>query len=67
MTFTLSCGGLSGPPRLLYTLIALLVGLFAAIAIIVISDMANTRVRSSEEASEMLDLPVIGRIPVIRS
>ena len=57
----------SGPPRLLYTLIALLVGLFAAIAIIVISDMANTRVRSSEEASEMLDLPVIGRIPVIRS
>ena len=57
----------SGPPRLLYTLIALLVGLFVAIAIIVISDMANTRVRSSEEASEMLDLPVIGRIPVIRS
>lgn len=58
----------SGPPRLMYTVVALLVGLFAAIAIVVVSDMVNTRVRSSEEASELLnDLPVIGRIPVIKA
>ena len=57
----------SGPPRAMYTLVAALAGLFVAIAIIVIADMANTRVRSAEEAAELLDLPVIGRIPVIKS
>jgi len=53
----------SGPPRLIYTLVAFLIGLFVAISIIVISDMANTRVRTPEEAQELLDLPIIGRIP----
>ena len=58
----------SGPPRLMYTLVAALAGLFVAIAAIVIADMANTRVRSGDEASELLGgLPVIGRIPVIKS
>ena len=37
-----------------------------AIAIIVIADMANTRVRSAEEAAELTGLTVIGRIPVIK-
>lgn len=58
----------SGPPRAMYVAVAFLLGLFVAIAIVVIADMVNTRVRSSEEASELLDdLPVIGRIPVIKA
>ena len=57
----------SGPRRLVYAAVALLAGLFLAIAIIVIADMANTRVRTSEEAAELLGLPVIGRIPSIRA
>ena len=56
----------SGPPRLMYTAVALLAGLFIAIAIIVIADMANTRVRSGEEATELTGLTVIGRIPIIK-
>lgn len=56
----------SGPPRLLYILVAALAGLFVAIAIVVIADMANTRVRSDEEAAELLGVPIIGRIPVIK-
>lgn len=56
----------SGPPRLMYTVVALLAGLFVAIAIIVIADMANTRVRSAEEATEITGLSIIGRVPVIK-
>ena len=57
----------SGPPRLMYTAVAFLAGLFVAIAIIVIADMANTRVRSAEEAAELLGITVGGRIPVIKA
>ena len=57
----------SGPPRLMYTGVAFLAGLFIAIAIVVISDMANTRVRDVDEASELLDgVPIIGRIPTFK-
>lgn len=56
----------SGPPRLRYILIAFLAGLFLAVGIVVVMDMANTRVRSAEDAAETLGVPVIGRIPVIR-
>lgn len=56
----------SGPPRALYTAVAFLAGLFFAVAIIVVLDMANTRVRNAEEVEELLGLPVIGRIPTIR-
>ena len=56
----------SGPPRALYTAVAFLAGLFVAIVIIVIVDLTNTRVRSAEEAEELLGLPVIGRIPTIK-
>ena len=57
----------SGPRRLMYVAVAFLVGLFLAIAIVVIEDMANTRVRSGEEAAELLGVPIIGRIPTIRA
>lgn len=56
----------SGPPRLMYTAVAFLAGIFLAIAIVVVMDMTNTKVRNAEELEELLDVPVIGRIPVIR-
>lgn len=56
----------SGPNRLMYTAVALLAGLFLAVAIVVVMDMVNTRVRKPEEIEELLDVPVIGRIPVIK-
>ncbi len=56
----------SGPNRLLYVLIAFAVGLFAAVVIVVIADMVNTKVRSADELESLLDgVPVIGRIPEI--
>lgn len=54
----------SGPRRALYTLVALLVGLFIAVAIVVIMDMLDTSIRNDEEAVELLEVPVIGRFPL---
>ena len=56
----------SGPNRPLYVAVALMAGLFAAIAIVVVADMLNTRVRSQEEVEELLGIPVIGRIPTMK-
>lgn len=56
----------SGPNRLLYTLVAFVVGLFAAIAIVVVSDMLNTKVRGPEDLEELVDVPIIGRIPNVQ-
>lgn len=56
----------SGPPRTMYTAVAFLAGIFLAVAIVVLLDMLNTRVRNPEEAEELLGLPVIGRIPTIK-
>lgn len=55
-----------GPNRTLYVAVAFLAGLFAAVAIIVLIDMLNTRVRSSEDAEDLLGISVIGRIPVLK-
>lgn len=56
----------SGPNRLLYIGVAFLAGLFLAVAIVVLMDMLNTRVRSAEDAEELLGVPVIGRIPAMK-
>lgn len=56
----------SGPPRAMYTAVAFLAGIFLAVAVVVVMDMVNTRVRTPEEAEEMLGVPVIGRIPAIK-
>jgi capsular polysaccharide biosynthesis protein len=56
----------SGPPRLMYTGIAFLIGLFIAVLIIVIADMSNTRIRKPEDAEKLLGIPVIASIPVIK-
>jgi len=53
----------SGPRRALYTLVALLAGLFLAIAIVVLRDMLDTTVRSAEDIEELLGVSVIGRFP----
>ena len=54
----------SGPRRALYTLVALLAGLFIAVAIVVIMDMLDTTIRNDEEATALLEAPVIGRFPL---
>lgn len=56
----------SGPSRSLYVAAALMGGLFLAVAITVVADMINTKVRTADEAEEILGVPVIGRIPVVK-
>ena len=56
----------SGPNRPLYVAVALMAGLFLAVAIVVVEDMLNTKVRGQEEVGELLGIPVIGRIPAMR-
>lgn len=56
----------SGPNRLLYTAVALIGGFFAAVAIVVVADMLNTKIRSQEDVEELLGVPVIGRIPQMK-
>jgi capsular polysaccharide biosynthesis protein len=53
----------SGPNRPQFILVAFLAGLVVAAALIVLLDMLNTTVRTSEEAEELLELPIIGHIP----
>ena len=55
----------SGPNRPLYVVVALMAGLLAAIAIAVLEETLNTKVRNSEDAEELLGVPVIGHIPVL--
>lgn len=56
----------SGPNRKLYIAVAALAGLFVAVAIVVLLDMLNTRVRSVDDAVELLGVPVISRFPVVK-
>ena len=56
----------SGPNRPLYVAVALMAGLFLAVAIVVVEDMLNTKVRNQEDVEELLGVPVIGRIPTMR-
>ena len=53
----------SGPRRTLYTMVAFMAGLFAAVAIVVVMDMLDTTVRSDVEAEQLLEAPIIGRFP----
>lgn len=56
----------SGPKRPLYIAVGFLAGLFAAVAIVVIADMLNTKVRGEQDLEELLGVPVIGRIPAMK-
>ena len=55
----------SGPNRPLYVAVALMAGLFLAVAVVVLQDMLNTKVRGQEDVEELLGIPVVGRIPAI--
>ena len=55
----------SGPNRPLYVVVALVAGFLMAIAIAVLEETLNTKVRNSEDAEELLGVPVIGHIPVL--
>lgn len=55
----------SGPRRVLYTAVGFMAGLFAAVAIIVIRDMADTRVRSGSDVEELIGVPVVGHFPAV--
>ncbi len=56
----------SGPNRVLYTAVAFLAGMFVAIAIVVLADTLNTKVRDHEDVEALTGLPVVGRIPVAK-
>lgn len=56
----------SGPKRPLYVAVAFMAGLFLAVAIVVVADMLNTKVRGQEEVEELLGIPVIGRVPAMK-
>lgn len=56
----------SGPNRPLYVAVALLAGLFVAIAVVVLESMLNTKITSAEDVQELLGLPVIGQFPAVR-
>ena len=56
----------SGPPRTMYVAVAFLAGICVAVAIVVVMDMVNTRIRKPEEIEELLEIPVIGKIPTIK-
>lgn len=56
----------SGPPRTMYVAVAFLAGIFVAVAIVIVMDMVNTRIRKPEEIEELLEIPVIGKIPTIK-
>ncbi len=55
----------SGPRRALYAAVGLMAGLFAAICLVVIEDMLDTRVRSGEDVEELVGVPVVGHFPAI--
>ena len=56
----------SGPNRPMYVAVAVLAGLFLAIAIVVLKDMLNTRVSNSDEVEKLLGIPVIGQFPAVK-
>lgn len=55
----------SGPKRPLYVAVAFLAGLFLAVAIIVLMDMLNTKIRTEDEVADLLGVPVMGRFPMV--
>lgn len=56
----------SGPNRMLYIAVAVMAGLFAAVAIVVLIDILDTRVRGEHDVEQLLGVPVIGRIPIMK-
>lgn len=57
----------SGPKRLLFAAVGAMGGLFLAVAIVVLRDMLDTRVRNGEEAEDIVGVPVVGHFPAINA
>ena len=55
----------SGPNRPLYVAVALVAGFFLAVALVIVEDMLNTKIRDDEEVEELLGIPVIGHVPAV--
>ena len=55
----------SGPRRTLYTAVGFMAGLFAAVAIVVIQDMLDTRIRNGQDVEELVGVPVVGHFPAV--
>ncbi len=56
----------SGPKRPLYIAVGFLAGLFIAVALVVVDDMLNIKIRGQEDLEELLGISVIGRIPAVK-
>lgn len=56
----------SGPNRLLYVVVATLVGFLAAVAIADLANVLNNKVRNEHELEDLLGVPVVGRIPLTK-
>ncbi len=56
----------SGPNRPLYLAVAILAGLFIAVVVIVTRDLLDTTIKSSDDAEELLGLPVLGQMPAVK-
>ena len=56
----------SGPNRLLYIAVALFAGFFLDVAVVIVVDMLNTKVRSDEELEELTGVPIMGRVPYVK-
>ena len=54
----------SGPPRVRYTLLALPIGFFLAVAGVILRDLLDTRVYTGAEIEDLLGISVIGHVPV---
>lgn len=55
----------SGPRRALYVAVGFMAGLFAAVCMVVIEDMLDTRVRNGSDVEEIVGVPVIGQFPQV--
>ena len=56
----------SGPNRLIGVLAAFAAGLLVAVAVAVLSDMLDTKVRRADDIEQLIGVPVVGRFPKIK-
>jgi capsular polysaccharide biosynthesis protein len=61
-----SPASLAGPNRQMYVGVAIVVGLLAAIALIVLLDLLDTTVKTRKEIEEEFGLPVLGTMPFMK-
>ena len=55
----------SGPRRTLYSMAGCLAGFCAAVSIVVVRDMVDTRIRSGQDVVELVGVPVMGHFPAL--